>query len=167
MGSSPRVAQDSTGDKCSICYGCRKWISELRLKCTSHRVCFSVISLLLSSLRVPVGVLWATLLSCVWLWLLEVPDPDTMPYYGPAVVLFAWSGVQELLVEPFWVLSQAYMFVHLKVVAESLAMIAKCTVTVVMVVLAREWGLYIFCAAHVSLSALCVTSSESVMLKIT
>lgn len=94
-------------------------------------------------------MLWAVLLSCVWLWLLEVPDAHTVPYYSPAVVLFALSGVQELLAEPLWVLAQAHMFVRLKVVAESLAMIAKCSITVVLVVFSREWGLYIFSAAHV------------------
>ncbi|KAM4587771.1 man(5)GlcNAc(2)-PP-dolichol translocation protein RFT1 [Odontesthes bonariensis] len=99
-------------------------------------------------LTVPLGVLWAILLGGVWLWLLEVPDAQIVPYYGPAVVLFALSGVQELLAEPLWVLAQAHMFVRLKVVAESLAMIAKCSVTVVLVMFAREWGLYIFSAAH-------------------
>uniref|UniRef100_A0A668T6F7 Protein RFT1 homolog n=1 Tax=Oreochromis aureus TaxID=47969 RepID=A0A668T6F7_OREAU len=99
-------------------------------------------------MTVPLGVLWAVLLSCVWLWLLEVPDAHTVPYYSPAVVLFALSGVQELLAEPLWVLAQAHMFVRLKVVAESLAMIAKCSITVVLVVFSREWGLYIFSAAH-------------------
>ncbi|XP_010767813.1 protein RFT1 homolog [Notothenia coriiceps] len=99
-------------------------------------------------LTLPLGALWAALLICVWLWLLEVPDPQTIPHYGPAVVLFALSGVQELLAEPLWVLAQAHMFVRLKVVAESLAMIAKCSITVVMVMFAREWGLYIFSAAQ-------------------
>lgn len=94
-------------------------------------------------------MVWAALLVCVWLWLLEVPDPQGVPHYGSAVVLFAMSGVQELLAEPLWVLAQAHMFVRLKVVAESLAMVAKCSVTVVAVVLAPEWGLYIFSAAHV------------------
>lgn len=94
-------------------------------------------------------MVWAALLVCVWLWLLEVPDPQSVPHYGSAVVLFALSGVQELLAEPLWVLAQAHMFVRLKVVAESLAMVAKCSVTVVMVVLAPKWGLYIFSAAHV------------------
>lgn len=93
--------------------------------------------------------MWAALLVWVWLWLLEVPEPQGVPHYGPAVVLFALSGVQELLAEPLWVLAQAHMFVRLKVVAESLAMVAKCSVTVVSVVLAPEWGLYIFSAAHV------------------
>uniref|UniRef100_A0A1A8RL13 Protein RFT1 homolog n=4 Tax=Nothobranchius TaxID=28779 RepID=A0A1A8RL13_9TELE len=109
-------------------------------------------------LTVPLGVLWAILLGCVWLWLLEVPDVQTIPYYGPAVVMFALSGVQELLAEPLWVLAQAHMFVRLKVVAESLAMVAKCSVTVVLVVFAREWGLYIFSAAHLVYTGLLVLS---------
>lgn len=112
----------------------------------------SVIDFLLlpfSLSRFPLGVLWAALLVSMWLWLLESPDPQSVPYYGAAVVLFGLSGVQELLAEPLWVLAQAHMFVRLKVVAESLAMIAKCSVTVVLVVLARDWGLYIFSAAHV------------------
>lgn len=99
--------------------------------------------------RLPLGVLWAALLVCVWLWVLEAPDPQNVPHYGSAVILFALSGVQELLAEPLWVLAQAHMFVRLKVVAESLAMIAKCSITVVLVVFARQWGLYIFSAAHV------------------
>ncbi|KAK2862197.1 hypothetical protein Q5P01_001730 [Channa striata] len=99
-------------------------------------------------LTLPLGVLWATLLVCVWLWLLEIPNPQTVPFYGSAVVLFALAGVQELLGEPLWVLAQAHMFVRLKVVAESLAMLAKCCITVVLVVFFREWGLYIFAAAH-------------------
>ncbi|XP_061543966.1 protein RFT1 homolog isoform X2 [Phycodurus eques] len=88
------------------------------------------------------------MLAAVWLWLLEAPDPQAVPFYGPGVVLFALAGVQELLAEPLWVLAQAHMFVRLKVVAESLAMLAKCSMTVVLVVSAREWGLYIFSAAH-------------------
>uniref|UniRef100_A0A674MHV7 Protein RFT1 homolog n=1 Tax=Takifugu rubripes TaxID=31033 RepID=A0A674MHV7_TAKRU len=99
-------------------------------------------------LTLPLSVVWAALLVWVWLWLLEVPDPQSVPHYGSAVVLFALSGVQELLAEPLWVLAQAHMFVRLKVVAESLAMVAKCSVTVVLVVLAPKWGLYIFSAAH-------------------
>ncbi|KAK7915400.1 hypothetical protein WMY93_011161 [Mugilogobius chulae] len=99
-------------------------------------------------LTLPLGVLWAVLLVCVWLWLLEVPDPHSVPFYSPAVLLFALGGIQELLAEPLWVLAQAHMFVRLKVISESLAMIAKCSVTVVLVVFARQWGLYIFAAAH-------------------
>ncbi|XP_077582016.1 man(5)GlcNAc(2)-PP-dolichol translocation protein RFT1 [Stigmatopora nigra] len=99
-------------------------------------------------LTLPLGALWGVLLAAVWLWLLEVPDPKVIPFYGPAVVLFALAGVQELLAEPLWVLAQVHMFVKLKVVAESLAMLAKCCMTVMLVVFARKWGLYIFALAH-------------------
>nr|XP_057911379.1 protein RFT1 homolog [Doryrhamphus excisus] len=99
-------------------------------------------------MTLPLGVIWGVLLACVWLWFLEVPDPQTVPFYGPSVVLFALAGVQELLAEPLWVLAQAHMMLRLKVVAESLAMLAKCSLTVVLVVSAREWGLYIFSTAH-------------------
>lgn len=109
------------------------------------------------------------LLVCVWLWFLEVPDPETVPDYGPAVVLFALAGLQELLAEPLWVLAQAHMLVRLKVVAESLAMIAKCSLTVVLVVWARGGGgggLYIFSAAHVR-KPLCVCACVCCCLTVT
>ncbi|XP_061114253.1 protein RFT1 homolog [Conger conger] len=99
-------------------------------------------------LTVPLGVLWASVLGCVWLWLLEAPDPQAIPHYGPAVGLFALAALQELLAEPLWVLAQAHMFVRLKVVAESLAMVARCVLTMVLVVWAPQWGLYIFSAAQ-------------------
>ncbi|KAM8867707.1 man(5)GlcNAc(2)-PP-dolichol translocation protein RFT1 [Synchiropus picturatus] len=122
---------------------------------TSHRWRL-VINLLW--LTLPLGLLWAVLLGGVWLWLLEAPDPTAVPFYGPAVVVFAVAGVQELLAEPLWVLAQAHMFVRLKVVAESLAMIAKCSVTVVLVVAASDWGLYIFSAAHMVYTGVLVLS---------
>lgn len=100
-------------------------------------------------LTLPLGILWSCLLVCVWLWLLEIPDPQTIPNYGPAVMLFALAALQELLAEPLWVLAQAHMFVRLKVVSESLAMIAKCILTVVLVVSSPQWGLYIFSVAQI------------------
>ncbi|XP_062854204.1 protein RFT1 homolog [Trichomycterus rosablanca] len=96
----------------------------------------------------PLGCLWGALLVCVWLWLLQAPDSQTIPHYGPAVGIFCMAALTELLAEPLWVLAHAHMLVRLKVIAESLAMIAKCLVTVVMVVAAPEWGLYIFSAAQ-------------------
>lgn len=64
-------------------------------------------------------------LGWVWLRLLEVPDPDVVPYYGTGVVVFGLSAVVELLGEPFWVLAQAHMFVKLKVCVPS-AVNGKC-----------------------------------------
>ncbi|XP_066520508.1 man(5)GlcNAc(2)-PP-dolichol translocation protein RFT1 isoform X2 [Hoplias malabaricus] len=96
----------------------------------------------------PLGCFWGVLLVCVWWWLLQAPDPQTVPHYVPAVGLFCFAALTELLAEPLWVLAQAHMLIRLKVIAESLAMIAKCLVTVVMVVSAPKWGLYIFSAAQ-------------------
>ncbi|KAK3575349.1 hypothetical protein QTP86_025498, partial [Hemibagrus guttatus] len=99
-------------------------------------------------LTLPLGCFWAVLLVCVWLWLLQPPDPQTVPHYGPAVGIFCMAALTELLTEPLWVLAHAHMLVRLKVIAESLAIIAKCLVTVMMVVSAPQWGLYIFSAAQ-------------------
>lgn len=99
-------------------------------------------------LALPLGCLWGVLLVCVWLWLLQPPDPHTVPHYGQAVVIFCMAAITELLAEPFWVLAHTHMLVRLKVIAESLAIIAKCLVTVLMVVSAPQWGLYIFSAAQ-------------------
>uniref|UniRef100_A0A8B9RJC6 Protein RFT1 homolog n=1 Tax=Astyanax mexicanus TaxID=7994 RepID=A0A8B9RJC6_ASTMX len=99
-------------------------------------------------LTLPLGCLWGVLLVCVWWWLLQAPDPQTIPHYVPAVGIFCLAALTELLAEPLWVLAHAHMLVRLKVVAESLAMIAKCVVTVLMVVSAPQWGLYIFSAAQ-------------------
>ncbi|KAB5584185.1 hypothetical protein PHYPO_G00104480 [Pangasianodon hypophthalmus] len=99
-------------------------------------------------LTLPLGCLWGVLLVCVWLWLLQAPDPQTVPHYGPAVGIFCMAALTELLAEPLWVLAHAHMLVRLKVIAESLAIIAKCLVTVMMVVSAPQWGLYIFSAAQ-------------------
>uniref|UniRef100_A0A3B4CK02 Protein RFT1 homolog n=1 Tax=Pygocentrus nattereri TaxID=42514 RepID=A0A3B4CK02_PYGNA len=100
------------------------------------------------NVRLPLGCLWGALLVCVWWWLLKAPDPEAVPHYVPAVGFFCLAALMELLAEPLWVLAHAHMLVRLKVVAESLAMIAKCLVTVVMVVSAPDWGLYIFSAAQ-------------------
>ncbi|KAI4892752.1 hypothetical protein NFI96_032313 [Prochilodus magdalenae] len=111
-------------------------------------------------LTLPLGCLWGVLLVCVWWWLLQAPDPMTVPHYVPAVGIFCLAALTELLAEPLWFLAHAHMLVRLKarapipvgkefsVVAESLAMIAKCLVTVVMIVSAPHWGLYIFSAAQ-------------------
>ncbi|CAL8401850.1 unnamed protein product [Arctogadus glacialis] len=99
-------------------------------------------------LTLPLGVLWGSLLVCVWLWLLEAPDPQAVPHYGPAVGVFALASLVELLGEPLWVLAQAHLLVRLKLGAESLALGAKCLFTVGLVVLAPQGGLYIFSAAQ-------------------
>uniref|UniRef100_A0A8B9TL76 Protein RFT1 homolog n=1 Tax=Anas platyrhynchos TaxID=8839 RepID=A0A8B9TL76_ANAPL len=99
-------------------------------------------------LTVPLGVFWSVFLGLVWLHLLEVPDPSVVPHYQAGVVAFGLSAVIELLGEPFWVLAQAHLFVRLKVIAESLSVVSKCVLTVVLVILYPQWGLHIFSLAQ-------------------
>nr|XP_027323701.2 protein RFT1 homolog isoform X1 [Anas platyrhynchos] len=99
-------------------------------------------------LTVPLGVFWSVFLGLVWLHLLEVPDPSVVPHYQAGVVAFGLSAVIELLGEPFWVLAQAHLFVRLKVIAESLSVVSKCVLMVVLVILYPQWGLHIFSLAQ-------------------
>nr|XP_042140442.1 protein RFT1 homolog isoform X2 [Peromyscus maniculatus bairdii] len=99
-------------------------------------------------LTVPLGVFWSLLLGWVWLQLLEVPDPNVVPYYGAGVVCFGLSAVVELVGEPFWVLAQAHMFVKLKVLAESTSVILRSVLTAFLVLWLPHWGLYIFSLAQ-------------------
>ncbi|XP_064523915.1 protein RFT1 homolog isoform X2 [Pseudopipra pipra] len=99
-------------------------------------------------LTVPLGVFWSVFLGLVWLHLLEVPDPSVVPHYQAGVVAFGLSAIIELLGEPCWVLAQAHLFVRLKVIAESLSVVSKCILTVTLVILYPQWGLYIFALAQ-------------------
>ncbi|NXS10196.1 RFT1 protein, partial [Neodrepanis coruscans] len=99
-------------------------------------------------LTVPLGVFWSVFLGLVWLHLLEVPDAAVVPHYQAGVVAFGLSAIVELLGEPCWVLAQAHLFVRLKVIAESLSVVSKCVLTVTLVTLYPQWGLYIFSLAQ-------------------
>ncbi|KAM9133055.1 man(5)GlcNAc(2)-PP-dolichol translocation protein RFT1 isoform 2-T3 [Pangshura tecta] len=70
--------------------------------------------------EVPLGLCWSLFLGWIWLQLLEVPDPNSVPYYKIGVVAFGLSAVVELLGEPFWVLAQAHLFIRLKLLYTSI-----------------------------------------------
>ncbi len=60
------------------------------------------------------GCVWGVVCG-VWWWLLQAPDPESIPHYVPAVGLFCLAALTELLAEPLWVLAHVHMFVRLKV----------------------------------------------------
>nr|XP_026694892.1 protein RFT1 homolog [Ciona intestinalis] len=101
---------------------------------------------------VPVGIVWTIILVYCWRNLFENPDPAEIPHYPLAVVIFGCCACVELIAEPLWVLAQVFLFVKLKVVAEGLAILIKCLVTVSLVVAFPQWGLVSFCIAQVSFS---------------
>ena len=71
----------------------------------AYPICFSF----------PLGVLISVLLSGVWLYMLESPDPRVIGHYSVGVLAFAVSACIEVLVEPLFVTGQVYLFIKLKV----------------------------------------------------
>ncbi|GAB1608069.1 protein RFT1 homolog isoform X1 [Argonauta hians] len=119
--------------------------------CLSHAGKISWTQLInLLWLTVPCAALTSAVLGAVWLYLLQSPDPDTVPYYSVGVVAYAASTVIEVLAQPLWVVTQAFMFLKLKVLLEGLLLIVKATVTVLLVVYTPHLGLIIFSLAQVS-----------------
>ena len=64
---------------------------------------------------VPLGIVCSAILSAVWLYLLELPDPKIVPDYQTGVIAFGVSTVIELLSEPLYIMAQLLLFVRLKV----------------------------------------------------
>nr|XP_020463400.1 protein RFT1 homolog [Monopterus albus] len=74
-------------------------------------------------LTLPLGVLWGALLVCVWLWLLEVPDPQTVPYYGPAPLVdwtlarLTWSFFKQSFLKQILTEGERYVMTFLNVLS--------------------------------------------------
>lgn len=75
---------------------------------------------------------------------MDVPNPEEVPHYPFAAITFGLCGLLELFVEPLWIIGQSFLFVKLKVVSEGLAMLAKCLITVPLIVYFPHWGLISF-----------------------
>lgn len=101
---------------------------------------------------VPVGALWATLLSLVWLYLLERPDPALVPYYSIGVVSYAASACLETPSDVLYVTAQTNLIVKLKSICLGLAQITKVTITATLVLWRPQWGLICFSIAQVTSS---------------
>ena len=102
----------------------------------------------------PLGVLLSFVLGYVWLYLLEIPDPEKVPNYPLAVIAFSAAGSIELLSEQLWVVAQAFVFLRLKVVIEGIANFARCVITLGLVVFVPDLGIIAFCIAQMAFSVL-------------
>uniref|UniRef100_H2YH75 Protein RFT1 homolog n=1 Tax=Ciona savignyi TaxID=51511 RepID=H2YH75_CIOSA len=100
----------------------------------------------------PVGIVITVFTTYFWRNILENPDPSMVGNYPEAVVVFGTCACMELVAEPLWVVAQLFLFVKLKVIAEGLAILIKCVVTVALVLFFPHWGLVSFCVAQVSFS---------------
>ena len=98
----------------------------------------------------PVGLLFALLLTYCWIYLLESPNPSVVSYYQYAALTYGFCAWIELFVEPLWIIGQAFLFVKLRVISEGVAILAKCVATVPLVVYFPHLGLISFSITMVS-----------------
>ncbi|ESO89985.1 hypothetical protein LOTGIDRAFT_234090 [Lottia gigantea] len=98
---------------------------------------------------VPVGFICCTCGSFIWIYLLEIPDPNIIPYYNIGVIAFAFSTLVEILAEPLVIVGQSFMFVKLKVLFYGLSQGFKCLFTIIMVIYFPKFGIINFCLAQV------------------
>ncbi|CAG2110750.1 unnamed protein product, partial [Medioppia subpectinata] len=79
----------------------------------------------LISLSIPLSLVVGTVLSLIWYYILERPDPQLVADYGTGVAAVFVSVVVELLAEPVYVWAQTQGFIKLKVAAEGLFLITQ------------------------------------------
>ncbi|XP_046548577.1 protein RFT1 homolog [Haliotis rubra] len=99
---------------------------------------------------VPISLVFATVFSLVWMFALELPDPDAVPYYNVGVVCFCITSVLECVADPLWLVARAHLFVKLKVLAFGANQTTKCVLTVLLIYFFPSLGLLAFCIAQVT-----------------
>lgn len=98
---------------------------------------------------VPLGVMVSVALGIVWYHVLEQPDASIVPNYGFGVVVFAVAAALETWIDPLYVTGLAFHFIKLKVIALGLWQAVKCSLTLVLVLLLPDWGIYSFATAQI------------------
>jgi len=87
-------------------------------------------------LTVPLCALLCLLFGWVWLYLLSPPDPTITTHYTLGVLAICISCVVEMCAEPIYLVAQAFLFVKLKVMLETLNVTVR-TITFTTLVLWR------------------------------
>ncbi|CAG2108112.1 unnamed protein product, partial [Medioppia subpectinata] len=108
----------------------------------------------LISLSIPLSLVFGTVLSLIWYYILERPDPQLVADYGTGVAAVFVSVVVELLAEPVYVWAQTQGFIKLKVAAEGLFLIVRTLITVAFVAQWPHRAVLVFAGAQLCASAL-------------
>lgn len=98
---------------------------------------------------VPVSIVIGSVLSWVWLYMLESPDPELVPGYTFAVICFTLSAILEILARPLFIVARKLMFAKLRVLQNGLSELSYCSLTVLLTVVMPENGLVNFAIAHI------------------
>ncbi|KAI5730244.1 hypothetical protein M8J76_011708 [Diaphorina citri] len=70
-------------------------------------------------LTVPICSVLCVLFGFIWLHVLTIPDPSVTTHYAVGVWSIAISCVMEMCCEPLYLVAQAFLFIRLRVVCES------------------------------------------------
>uniref|UniRef100_A0A8D9AHU3 Protein RFT1 homolog n=2 Tax=Cacopsylla melanoneura TaxID=428564 RepID=A0A8D9AHU3_9HEMI len=86
-------------------------------------------------LTVPICCVLCVLFGFIWLHILTIPDPSVTSHYTIGVWSIAISCIMEMCCEPLYLVAQAFLFIRLRVVCESVIVGVR-TVTFTLLVLA-------------------------------
>uniref|UniRef100_A0A1B6KM47 Protein RFT1 homolog n=1 Tax=Graphocephala atropunctata TaxID=36148 RepID=A0A1B6KM47_9HEMI len=100
-------------------------------------------------LTVPLCSVMCLLFGWVWLCVLETPDPQITTHYTLGVYAIAISCVVEMCVEPLYMVAQAFLFVRLKVVMDTINVIVRTTVFTLLVLWWPQGAVVAFSAAQI------------------
>ncbi|XP_048747801.2 protein RFT1 homolog isoform X2 [Ostrea edulis] len=101
-------------------------------------------------LTFPMSILVCGLFGCIWMFVLERPDSESIPYYGVGVVCFCLNTVITTLARPHFIVGQCHLFSRLRVASVALSEFVRCVVAAFLVIYFPQWGLIGFSIAQVS-----------------
>ena len=103
-----------------------------------------------------VAIFFSLTLSLIWISpaIMEIPDRAD---YSVSVCVYGAAGLVIILGEPFVILARYGGFTKLEVVSESVAFLFQGTLTLVLVLLYPEWGLFSFAVPQLSFSVIRVS----------
>ncbi|XP_061171320.1 protein RFT1 homolog isoform X1 [Saccostrea echinata] len=100
-------------------------------------------------LTFPMSILVCLVFGCVWMFVLESPDSESIPYYGTGVVCFCLTTIITTLARPHFIIGQCHLFNRLRVISVALSELVRCIIAAFLVIYFPHWGLINFSIAQV------------------
>ncbi|XP_078310387.1 man(5)GlcNAc(2)-PP-dolichol translocation protein RFT1-like isoform X3 [Crassostrea virginica] len=95
-------------------------------------------------LTFPMSILVCVFFGFVWMYGLERPDPESIPYYGFGVLCFCLNTVITTLARPHFIVGQCHLFNRLRVVSVAVSEFARCVISAFLVIYFPQWGIISF-----------------------
>lgn len=68
------------------------------------------------SFRFPMSIVVCLFFGFIWIYGLESPDPESIPYYGVGVLCFCLNTIITTLARPHFIIGQCHLFNRLRVI---------------------------------------------------